>query len=77
VVKGDADGVDGGHLHLIVAGDLLAVHVNVPAHLPQAFDVLLFRPHDFLLLLSCFKLGLSGAIEVNRENELPPPEFSP
>ncbi len=50
IIKGKADGVDRGHLLRIIPVDLLAVNINIPAHLPQPFYVLLFGPHLFFLL---------------------------
>jgi hypothetical protein len=59
VVKGDADGVDGRHLHFVIPGDFFAVHVDVPAHRPQPFDVLLFGSHP-VPLLSLFEPDSKG-----------------
>jgi hypothetical protein len=47
-IESQSDGVNRRYLHLIIASDLFAVHKNIPAHLPQPFDVLLFCSHLFL-----------------------------
>jgi hypothetical protein len=36
-------------LDLIIPSDFFAVEIDVPAHLSQAFNVLLFGSHFFLL----------------------------
>ena len=47
-IESQTDGVNRRHLYLIIASDLFAVHINVTTHLPQPFDILLFRSHLFL-----------------------------
>jgi hypothetical protein len=58
-VKGQPDGVDRRHLLLIVTVDLFPIQVNIPPHLPQPFDILLFRPHLSFLFPSLFEIGSS------------------
>jgi hypothetical protein len=50
VIHRQPNGVDGRHLQFIIAGDLLPVYIDISPHLPQPFDVLLFRPHVSFLL---------------------------
>ena len=50
-IKSGADGIDAVHLELICAVDQLAVEVEVPLHLGQAFDILLFCSHLSSLLM--------------------------
>jgi hypothetical protein len=50
LIECGADGVDTIHLAFIRAADTLAVVVDIPSHLGQALDILLFRPHFPLLI---------------------------
>jgi hypothetical protein len=52
VIESQADGVNRWHLYLIIASDLFAVQIDIPMHLPQPFDVLLFCSRLLLSLLS-------------------------
>ena len=54
VIKGQANGVDRGHLDLIIPVDLVPIVIDIPLHLLQPFEVLLFRSHAcFLLIMIC------------------------
>jgi hypothetical protein len=58
VIESQPHGMNRGHLDLIIPSDLFAVHINIPPHLAQSFDILLFGSHLSSSLLASLKLVL-------------------